>query len=90
MTTTELPLTDADKRFVLGPPRGFTPTSESIADTDVTPFGLTLRTAPTRGNVALIRSADGTAVMGKTQSVTEVTSDGNGEDEDVAFDVTDD
>lgn len=33
MTTAEMPITDADKRFVLGPPRGFTPTSESITDT---------------------------------------------------------
>jgi hypothetical protein len=83
MTTAEMPITDADKRFVLGPPRGFTPTSESIADTDVTPFGLTLRTVPNRVD---IRSAKKDA----TQAVTEVTSDGSGEDEDVAFDVTDD
>ena len=83
MTTAEMPITDADKRFVLGPARGFTPTSESITDTDVTPFGLTLRTAPNRVD---IRSGKKNA----TQAVTEVTSDGNGEDEDVAFDVTDD
>ena len=83
MITTELPITDADKRFVLGPHRGFTPTSETITDTDVTPFGLTLRTAPNRID---IRGGKKDA----TQKVTEVTSDGSGEDEDVAFDVTDD
>jgi len=83
MTTAEMPITDADKRFVLGPPRGFTPTSESITDTDVTPFGLTLRTALNRGD---LRAGKKNA----PQAVTEVTSDGNGEDEDVAFDVTDD
>jgi hypothetical protein len=83
MTTTELPFTDVDKRFVLGPPRGFTPTSEFIADTDVTPFGLTLRTAPNRVD---IRSGK----KDSTQAVTEVTSDSKGEDEDVVFDVTDD
>jgi hypothetical protein len=83
MTAAELPLTDADKRFVLGPARGFTPTSESIADTSATPFGLTPRTAPNRVD---IRSAK----RDPTQAVTEVTSDGKDEDEDVAFDVTDD
>ena len=83
MPTAEMPITDADKRFVLGPPRGFTPTSESIADTAATPFGLTLRTAPNRGD---LRAGN----KNPTQAVTEVTSDGSGEDEDVAFDVTDD
>lgn len=78
MTTTELSITDADKRFVLGPALGWTPTAESISDTDVTPFGLTLRTAPHR--------MDNNA----TQAVTEVTSDGNETDADVSFDVTDD
>ena len=82
MTTTELPITDADKRFVLGPARGFTPTAESISDTAMTPFGLTLRTAPNRVDTRRANNA--------TQKVTEVTSDGSGTDEDVAFDVTDD
>lgn len=81
MTTTELPLIDADKRFVLGPPLGWTPTSEPVSDTDVTPFGLTLRTAPNS-----LRGAK----KGGTQSVTEITSDGNEEDADVSFDVNDD
>ncbi|MBE1500929.1 hypothetical protein H4696_008029 [Amycolatopsis lexingtonensis] len=83
MTTVELPLTDADKRFVLGPPLGWTPTAEPISDTAVTPFGLTLRTAPNRISTP-------NAKKDPTQAVTEVTSDGSGEDEDVAFDVTDD
>lgn len=83
MTTAELPLTGADKRFVLGPPLGWTPTAESISDSDVTPFGLTLRTAPNRID---IRSAK----KDPTQAVSEITSDGSGEDEDVRFDVTDD
>ena len=83
MTTTELPITDADKRFVLGPLLGWTPTSEPILDTAATPFGLTLRTAPNRVD---IRSAK----KDPTQAVSEITSDGSGEDEDVRFDVTDD
>lgn len=82
-------LTDADKRFALGTRRGFTPTTEPVSDTSVTPFGLTLRTTPRRGNLATVRAADGTIVMG-TQKVTEVTSDGSGQDEDASFDVTDD
>lgn len=83
------PLTDADKRFALGARRGFTPTTEPVSDTAVTPFGLTLRTAPKRGNVAVVRAADGTIMMA-TQKVTEITSDGKGTDEDVSFDVADD
>ncbi|WP_284742808.1 hypothetical protein [Amycolatopsis sp. RTGN1] len=82
MTTTELPIADADKRFVLGPPLGWTPTSEPVSDTDVTPFGLTLRTAPNRIDIR--------AKKDPTQAVSEITSDGSGEDEDVRFDVTDD
>jgi hypothetical protein len=83
MATAELPLIDADKRFVLGPPLGWTPTSEPVSDTDMTPFGLILRTAPNRGDLRAGKK-------NPTQAVTEVTSDGSGEDEDVAFDVTDD
>ena len=83
MTTAELPITDADKRFVLGPALGWTPTSEPISDTAATPFGLTLRTAPNRGDLRAGKK-------NSTEAVTEITSDGSGEDEDVRFDVTDD
>lgn len=76
-------------RFPLGTPRGFTPTTEPVSDTAVTPFGLTLRTMSRRGNLAVVRTADGTIMMA-TEKVTEITSDGSGSDEDVRFDVTDD
>lgn len=83
------PLGDADNRFALGARRGFTPTTEPISDTAVTPFGLTLRTAPKRDNLAVVRTANGTIVMA-TQKVTSITSDGGGTDEDVSYDVADD
>lgn len=44
--TTRMSLTDAEERFGLGVRRGFVPTAEPVSDTENTPFGLTLRTAP--------------------------------------------
>ncbi len=53
-------LTDAAERFVLGARNGIvTPTAEPISDTAMTPFGLTLRTAPPPRKVIRGRSADG-------------------------------
>lgn len=79
-------LTDADERFVLGSRNGvITPTAEPVSDTAVTPFGLTLRTAPARGNVVRVRSVDGVITMG-TDQITTYDSDGNGEGADTKVD----
>lgn len=61
-------LFDTKERFVLGPRNGIvTLTDESIADSATTPFGLTLRTAPTLGNVVRVRSR--APMMGGTGEV---------------------
>lgn len=81
-------LTDAAERFSLGSPRGFVPTAEPASDTATTPFGLTLRTTPTRQNVVIGRAADGGLVMA-TQKATTINDDGQSGD-DIRADVIDD
>lgn len=89
MTTAGL-LIDAAERFPLGARNGIVmPTAEPVSDTAVTPFGLTLRTIPTRRNVVQLRSVDGVITMATTK-VTSITSDGDGEYEDVRYDTADD
>jgi hypothetical protein len=79
-------LTDADERFVLGARSGVvTPTTEPVSDTAVTPFGLTLRTVPTGGNVVRVRSVDGVITMG-TDQITTYESDGNADGADTKVD----
>lgn len=79
-------LTDADERFTLGARNGVvTPTAEPVSDTAVTPFGLTLRTIPTRRNVVRVRSVDGVIRMG-TDQVTLLESDGQSEASDTQTD----
>ena len=79
-------LTDADERFTLGARNGVVrPTAEPVSDTAVTPFGLTLRTDPARGNVVRVRSVDGVITMG-TDQVTTYESDGNGDGVDTRVD----
>lgn len=79
-------LTDVAERFVLGARNGVvTPTVEPVSDTAVTPFGLTLRTTPARGNVVRVRSVDGVITMG-TDQVTLYESDGNEEASDTQTD----
>lgn len=83
-------LTDADERFVLGARNGvITPTVEPVSDTATTPFGLTLRTAPARGNVVRVRSVDGVITMG-TDQITTYDSDGNGDGVDTKVDYNQD
>lgn len=82
------PLTDADERFTLGVRNGFTPTAEPVADTTVTPFGLTLRTIPTPRNVVRVRASDGVLTM-DTEKVTSQSTDGSDEG-DTRYDVVDD
>lgn len=86
--TTE-PLTNDIERFPLGSRNGVISATDPISDTAMTPFGLTLRTAPTQSNAVPVRAA-GTGIIMATEKVTEITSDGSGQDEDVAFDVADD
>lgn len=88
MQTTRMSLTDADERFGLGVRRGFVPTAEPVSDTDVTPFGLTLRTAPAPRNVVLVTSVGGGITMA-TESVTEQSTDGQDEG-DTRYDVAND
>lgn len=84
------PLTDADERFALGARNGvIRPTAKPVSDTDVTPFGLTLRAAPAPGNVARVGAADGALTMA-TEKVTTVTTDGKGPNIDTGYDVADD
>lgn len=79
-------LVDADERFPLGARNGVvTPTAEPVSDTAVTPFGLTLRTTPTRRNVVRVRSVDGVITMG-SDKVTLIESDGQGEGSDTEVD----
>lgn len=86
--TTEL-LADYAERFPLDTRNGAILPADPISDTLTTPFGLTLRTSPTQSNTVPVRVA-GTGITMATEKVTEITSDGNGQDEDVAFDVADD
>lgn len=83
-------LTDADERFKLGARNGIvTPTAETISDTAVTPFGLTLRSAPARGNVVRVRSVDGIIWMA-TDKITTYDSDGNADGADTKVDYGED
>lgn len=82
-------LTDEAERFPLGARNGIIQTTDPISDSAMTPFGLTLRTAPAQRNVVPVRSA-GSGLTMLTEKVTEITTDGNGEDEDTHFDVTND
>lgn len=87
--TTHMSLTDADERFGLGVRRGFVPTAKPISDTEVTPFGLTLRTTPAPRNIVVLGSSkDGDLTM-TTESVTEQSTDGNDEG-DTRYDVAND
>lgn len=83
------PFTDAEERFPLGVRNGFMAATEPVSDTAVTPFGLTLRTAPTCDNVAHQGAAGGGLTMA-TEKMTTVTTDGNGADVDTGYDVADD
>ncbi|MBB1152485.1 hypothetical protein [Amycolatopsis dendrobii] len=85
--TTRMSLTDADERFGLGVRRGFVPTAEPVSDTENTPFGLTLRTAPAPRNVVVLRTGSGVTMA--TESVTEQSTDGQDEG-DTRFDVAND
>ncbi|MYW95239.1 hypothetical protein G3I59_32735 [Amycolatopsis rubida] len=85
--TTRMSLADADERFGLGVRRGFVPTAEPVSDTDSTPFGLTLRTAPAPRNVVVLRTGSGATMA--TESVTEQSTDGQDEG-DTRFDVAND
>lgn len=79
-------LIDAAERFPLGVRNGVVrPTAEPVSDTAVTPFGLTLRTAPVRRNVVRVRSVDGVITMG-TDQVTTFESDGSGDGVDTKVD----
>jgi len=80
-------LIDAAERFPLGDRNGMVrPTAEPVSDTAATPFGLTLRTAPALRNVLRVRSAEGMPMMGNTDRITLITSDGSGEDKDLDTD----
>ncbi|MGQ0775104.1 MAG: hypothetical protein ACT4NY_11915 [Pseudonocardiales bacterium] len=83
-------LTDAAERFVLGARNGIvTPTAEPISDTAMTPFGLTLRIAPTPRKVVRVRSADGVLTM-STDKVTTYETDGSEDGSDTQVDYTTD
>lgn len=79
MTTSQL--TNVAERFPLGAPNGFMPTTEPVSDTATTPFGLTLRTAPTPVDPGIEMV---------TEKVTTPSTDGNGKDADFDYDVTTD
>ena len=86
---TAMSLTDPDERFGLGVRRGFVPTAEPVSDTEATPFGLTLRTAPAPRNVVVLaRSVDGGLTMA-TESLTEQSTDGQDEG-DTRYDTAND
>ena len=82
------PLSDAGERFTLGVRNGFAPTAEPVSDTELTPFGLTLRTIPAPRNVVPVRSVDGVIVMA-TEKVTSNSTDGS-DAGDTTYDVADD
>lgn len=80
-------LPDAAERFALGTHTGFTPTAESVSDTALTPFGLTLRTIPIPCIVVPVRSSDGDETA--TEKVTTQSTDGSDEG-DTRADIIDD
>jgi hypothetical protein len=83
------PWTDAAERFALGSRNGIvTPTAEPVSDTDMTPFGLSLRTIPRPRTVVPLHTADGVFVMA-TEKVTSNSTDGSDEG-DTTYDVTTD
>ena len=81
--------TDADERFGLGVRRGFVPTTEPVSDTEVTPFGLTLRTAPIPRNVVVLTQLREGGMTMATESVTEQSTDGQDEG-DTRYDTAND
>jgi hypothetical protein len=85
-------LTDPAERFPLGVRNGVVaPTVEPVSDTALTPFGLTLRTAPVPRNVVRLRAADGVPLtMGTSEKVCLIESDGNSQDSDTQVDIIDD
>jgi hypothetical protein len=87
MTTATL--TDAAERFPLSSPRGFVPTTEPVSDTAVTPFGLSLRTAPDPNNVAVVCTANGRGLVMATEKATTISDDGQ-DDGGMRGDVVDD
>ncbi|MEU0794879.1 hypothetical protein ABZ342_32875 [Amycolatopsis sp. NPDC005961] len=87
--TTRMSLTDADERFGLGVRRGFVPTAEPVSDTEVTPFGLTLRTAPIPRNVVILTHPGEGGLTMATESVTEQSTDGQDEG-DTRYDTAND
>ena len=80
-------LADAAERFPLGARNGIiTPTDEPVSDTAVTPFGLTLRTIPTRDNVVRAGTSNATS----TNQVTLEETDGQAEASDTIPDFLND
>ena len=77
--TTNSPLTHADERFALGVRGGFSPTVDAVSDSNVTPFGLTMRSFPAPRNAVLMRTADGSPTMANTEAVTTMSTDGSDE-----------
>lgn len=82
-------LTDEAERFPLGARNGVIRPTDPISDSATTPFGLTLRTTPNQRNTVAVHVA-GTGITMATEKVTEITTDGSGEDEDTHFDVAND
>jgi hypothetical protein len=78
--------TDETDRFPLGARNGIIRPADPISDTDTTPFGLTLRTAPTQRNTVPVRVA-GTGITMVTEKVTEISTDGQKADIDTNFDL---
>jgi hypothetical protein len=78
------PLVHADERFTLGVRGGFRPSAEGVSDTDVTPFGLSMRTIPVPGDGVMVCMAGGR--MAKTESVTTYQTDGKNPTTDMKVD----
>lgn len=78
--------TDEAERFPLGARNGVIRPADPISDTAATPFGLTLRIAPTQRNVVPARVA-GTGITMATEKVTEISTDGKEADIDTHFDL---
>lgn len=78
--------TDEADIFPLGARNGVIRPADPILDTAATPFGLTLRTAPTQRNTVPVRVA-GTGITMATEKVTEISTDGSEADIDINFDL---
>lgn len=84
-------LDDPAGRFPLGARNGVVArTAEPVSDSAVTPFGLTLRTAPIPRNVVRVRAVDGVLTMDTSEKVSFIESDGNADSSDTQVDVVDD